>query len=153
MAGTFSQINIHAVFAVKYRESIIAPEWRKRLFSYMNGILRAETDFALAVDGWYDHVHLFFEQKTSQSTADILRIVKANSSKWINEQHFLPGKFNWQEGYGAFSYSRSQRDDVIKYIMSQEQHHKKVTFREEYLNMLEAFGIPHDPKYLFDFFE
>jgi hypothetical protein len=119
----------------------------------MNGILRAETGFALAVGGWKDHVHLFFEQKTAQSTADVLRVVKTNSSKWINDLNLTREKFNWQDGYGAFSYARSQRDQVIKYVMNQERHHAKCTFREEYLRMLNEFEIPHDPKYLFDFFD
>lgn len=153
MADTYSQINIHAVFAVRNREGIILPEWREDLFRYISGTLKKEAGYPLAVGGWKDHVHIFFELRPAQSTADVLRVVKANSAKWINENGFLHGKFAWQEGYGAFSYSRSQRDSVIGYIKNQEQHHQTKTFREEYLGMLAAFEIPHEPKYLFEFFE
>ncbi len=96
MANTFSQINIHAIFAVKFRECLIQPAWEERLFEYIGSILRDETDYCLAVGGWKDHVHLFFEQKPSQCTSDVLRAVKANSSRWINDQHFTPQKFAWQ---------------------------------------------------------
>jgi REP element-mobilizing transposase RayT len=144
---------MHAVFAVRNREGIILPEWREELFRYISGTLKKETGYALAVGGWKDHVHIFFELRPAQSTADVLCVVKANSARWINENGFLRGKFAWQEGYGAFSYSRSQRDTVIGYIMNQEQHHQIKTFREEYLGMLDAFEIPYEPKYLFEFFE
>ncbi len=153
MANTYTQINIHAVFAVRHRVCVIRSPWREELFCYISGILREVAGYPLAVGGWKDHVHIFFEQKASQSTADVVGTVKSNSAKWVNEQRLLPGKFGWQEGYGGFSHSRSQRDQVIGYIMNQEQHHRNKTFREEYLKMLDDFCIGHDPKYLFDFFE
>lgn len=153
MANTFSQINIHAVFAVRHREGIILPEWRENLFRYIAGILKKEADYCLAVGGWKDHVHIFFEQRPAHATADILRVVKSNSSKWVNEQGLLRGNFAWQEGYGAFSYSKSQRHQVINYIMTQESHHQELCFRQEYLKMLDDFDIAHDPKYLFEFFD
>jgi REP element-mobilizing transposase RayT len=153
MPGTFSQINIHAVFAVRFREAMIAASWREDLFRYISGILRDTVDYPLAVGGWKDHVHIFYEQKPAQSTSDVLRVVKANSSKWINEIGVLRSRFAWQEGYGAFSYSRSQRSEVVGYIMNQEDHHRGKTFREEYLGLLDLFGIPFDARYLFEFFE
>ena len=121
-------------------------------FKYISGILTNSNQFSLAVNGYKDHVHLFFEMNPANSLSEIVRIVKANSSKWINENRLIPGKFSWQEGYGGFSYSRSQRDDVIKYIIKQEEHHHKKTFREEYLSILKSFEISFDERYIFDFY-
>ncbi len=149
MANTFTQINIHLIFAVQGRENILRNSFRENLFKYIYGILRESKQYPLAVNGYLDHVHAFFELNPINSVSDIARIVKANSSKWINENKFVRGKFHWQKGYGAFSYSRSQRDNVIKYIMEQEKHHKKKTFREEYLEFLKAFNVKYDERYLF----
>jgi REP element-mobilizing transposase RayT len=107
----------------------------------------------LAVNGYKDHVHAFFELNPSLALSDVMRDIKTNSSKWINEHHFVQGHFSWQKGYGAFSYARSQRNNVIKYIMNQEKHHSKKTFREEYLELLEKFEIPFENNYVFEFFE
>ncbi|MBI2619340.1 MAG: IS200/IS605 family transposase [Ignavibacteriales bacterium] len=153
MANTYSQINIHCVFAVKEREKIITKDFRDDLHRYMAGILRNDDAYPLAVGGWQDHVHTFFELPVTRSVSDQMRMLKASSSKWINDNRLVKGKFNWQEGYGAFSHSRSQRDAVIRYIMNQEEHHRVKTFREEYLDFLREFEIPYDEKYLFDFFE
>ena len=114
MANTYSQLNVHCVFAVKGRENLIATHFRDDLHRYMSGILKNDGSFPLAVNGWMDHVHVFFELSVTMTVADQMRMLKATSSKWINDNKFLPGKFSWQEGYGAFSYSRSQRDSVIK---------------------------------------
>ncbi|HED06738.1 MAG TPA: IS200/IS605 family transposase [Ignavibacteria bacterium] len=149
MANTFTQINIHLIFAVQGRENILRNSFRENLFKYIYGILRESKQYPLAVNGYLDHVHAFFELNPINSVSDIARIVKANSSKWINENKFVRNKFHWQKGYGAFSYSRSQRDNVIKYIMEQEKHHKKKTFREEYLEFLKAFNVKYDERYLF----
>src|SRR5215813_1965371 len=149
MANTYSQINIHCVFAVKGRENILADHFRDDLFRYIHGILKKNNVFPLAVGGWKDHVHVFFELKPDIKISDLMRMVKASSSKWINEQGFLRGKFNWQEGYGAFSYSRSQRDTVINYIINQEKHHKSKTFREEYLELLRRFEIEYKNEFVF----
>jgi len=149
MANTFTQINIHLIFAVQGRENILRNSFRENLFKYIHGILRESKQYPLAVNGYLDHVHAFFELNPINSVSDIARIVKANSSKWINENKFVRNKFHWQKGYGAFSYSRSQRDNVIKYIMEQEKHHKKKTFREEYLEFLKAFNVKYDERYLF----
>ena len=149
MANTYTQINIHAVFAVKGKENILKKEIRKRIFEYISGIIKGMGLFPLAVNGFSDHVHVFFELKPDVSISKVLQIIKSNSSKWINENHLIPGKFEWQNGYGAFSYSRSQRDTVIKYIMEQENHHKKRSFRDEYLDLLRKYEVEFDEKYLF----
>jgi putative transposase len=153
MPNTYSQINIHTIFAVKGRENLLYPEFKSQLFMYISGILSNAGQFPLAVNGASDHVHLFFELNPAHSISEILRIVKSNSSKWINDKRFVKGKFRWQEGYGAFSYSRSARNEVINYIINQEEHHKKTSFREEYLIMLTKFDIPYDSKYLFEFYD
>jgi REP element-mobilizing transposase RayT len=152
MANTYTQLNTHVVFAVKGRDNILPSKIRPELFKYISGILTNSNQFSLAVNGYKDHVHLFFEMNPANSLSEIVRIVKANSSKWINENRLIPGKFSWQEGYGGFSYSRSQRDDVIKYIIKQEEHHHKKTFREEYLSILKSFEISFDERYIFDFY-
>ncbi len=139
MAKTFSQINIHCVFAVKNRENIITNDFREDLHKYMSGVLRKSNTYPLSIGGWKDHIHIFFELNPDSNVSDIMRILKASSSKWINDKKLVNGKFQWQEGYGAFSYSRSQRDSVIKYIKNQEKHHKSKTFREEYFELLRKF--------------
>jgi len=153
MPNTYTQINIHAVFTVKGRENLLTQKFRPKLFEYISGILKNIDQFPLAVNGYQDHVHIFFELKPTRTITEIMRIVKSNSSKWINENGFINGKFSWQEGYGAFSYSRSQRNDVINYIINQEQHHSKVPFKTEYLELLNKFDVEYDNKYLFEFLE
>lgn len=153
MANTYTQLNIHCVFAVHGRENYITSNFREDLFRYMSGILKGDKSFPLAVNGWLDHVHVFFELQPTMCVSDQMRMLKATSSKWINDNKFLLGKFRWQEGFGAFSYSRSQRDGVIKYIMNQEKHHQKQSFREEYLDLLQKFEVPFEDKYLFEFYD
>ncbi|MCC7400151.1 MAG: IS200/IS605 family transposase [Chitinophagaceae bacterium] len=153
MSNTYSQISIHSVFAVKDRQNVITKEWRDELHKYISGIITGNGATSLAVGGWKDHVHIFYGMPVTTSISNFMSIVKANSSKWINEQHFIKGKFQWQSGYGAFSYSKSQRDNVIKYIMTQEEHHRTKTFREEYLKMLSDFEVEYDEKYLFEFYD
>ena len=153
MANTYSQISIHCVFAVKGRENIITQNFRDDLHKYMSGVLKNDDVFPLAVGGWKDHIHVFFELLPNLKISDIIRNLKSVSSKWINDNHFVLGKFQWQEGYGAFSYSRSQRNDVIKYIINQEEHHRTKTFREEYLEMLKKFEVEFKDEYVFDFYE
>ena len=153
MANTYSQITIHSVFAVKHRENFILKPWRDNLHAYISGIITSKEAKSLAVGGWKDHVHILFGMPVTTSISDFMSTVKANSSKWINEQGFIKSKFEWQSGYGAFSYSKSQRDVVIKYIMNQEEHHKTKTFKEEYLKMLSDFEVEYDDQYLFDFYD
>jgi len=153
MANTFSKINIHVVFTVSGKENILVKTFRPELFKYIAGILNQSGQYSLAVNGYLDHVHAFFELKPSQCLSDIVREVKASSSKWINDKKLVKGKFAWQEGYGAFSYARSQRDNVINYIINQETHHQKKSFREEYLDLLNKFEVKYDPTYLFEFYD
>jgi REP element-mobilizing transposase RayT len=153
MPNTYSQISIHAVFAVKGRENFITRDWRDELHRYISGIITENNAKSLAVGGWKDHVHIFFGMPVTTCIADFMSIIKASSSKWINEKRFVKGKFQWQSGYGAFSYSKSQRDGVIKYIMTQEDHHRIKTFKEEYLKMLADFAVEYDAKYLLEFYD
>lgn len=153
MANTYSQITIHAVFAVKLRQNFIAKEWRDKLHQYIAGILANKGAKPLAVGGWQDHVHILFGMPVTTCIADLMSAVKASSSSWINQQQFIKGKFEWQAGYGAFSFAKSQRDIVIKYIMNQEEHHQQKTFKEEYIKMLTDFDIAYDTKYLFEFYD
>ncbi len=153
MANTYTRMNVHAVFSVKGRGNFISEKWRGELHRYMAGILKETNNYSLAVGGYKDHVHIFFELNPSISVSDVLKNVKSKSSKWINTKGFVAGKFEWQAGYGAFSYSRSQRDSVIRYIMRQEQHHGKRTFKDEYLELLQKNDIKYDDVYLFEFYD
>jgi len=125
------------------RENFLLKTFRPRLFEYISGILKNTGQYSLAVNGWKDHVHIFFELQPSKNISDIMEVVKSNSSKWINENNFVPGKFQWQKGYSAFSYVRSQRNNVIQYIINQEEHHRQNTFRKEYLRLSEI-GIIYE---------
>jgi putative transposase len=153
MANTYTQVNIQCVFAVKGRQNLLASSFRDELFQYMSAVLKSHHAYPLAVGGWTDHVHVFFEMPTDRSISDLMRDVKAISSKWINENKFVPGRFQWQSGYGAFSYSKSQRDNVIRYIMRQEEHHKRQTFKNENLELLKRLDVPYNPNYLFEFYD
>lgn len=153
MANTYTQLNMHVVFSVKGRENFLLNTFRDDLFKYISGILNKLEQYPLAVNGYKDHVHIFFEIQPTKSLSEIIRIVKSNSSKWINKENFIRGKFSWQEGYGGFSYSRSQRNNVIQYIIKQEEHHNKRTFREEYLELLKLFEIDFNDQYIFEFYE
>ena len=153
MANTYSQITIHAVFAVRCRENFILREWRDSLHQYISGIITGKGAKSLAVGGWKDHVHILFGMPLTTCISDFMSVIKANSSGWINEQRFVNGKFQWQSGYGAFSYAKSQRDVVIKYIMNQEEHHRTKTFNEEYFKMLTDFDVEYEDKYLFEFYK
>jgi len=119
----------------------------------MSGILKNDNSYPLAVNGWLDHVHVFFELPVTMSIAKQMQMLKASSSKWINDNKLVKGKFSWQEGYGAFSYAHSPRNNVINYIINQEEHHKQKTFKEEYLKMLTDFEVKYNSDYLFEFFE
>lgn len=153
MANTYTQVNIHAVFSVKGRENFIQKNFRNELHQYISGILKNEKQYPLAVNGWKDHIHLFFELNPITCISDLLRVVKSKSSKWINDNKFIPDRFSWQEGYGAFSYSKSQRNNVIQYIINQEQHHKLKSFRKEYIDLLDKFEIEFNERYMFMFYD
>jgi putative transposase len=150
MANTFTQIYIHVVFSVKQRVSLIRQDWREELHKYITGIIQNQGNKLLAINSMLDHIHILIGMKPDASLSELVRDLKANSSKWINEKKFLRTKFFWQEGYGAFSYSHSQLDKVIHYITDQQEHHKKRTFKEEYISFLKKYDVPYDPKYVFD---
>jgi len=148
MANTFTQIYIQFVFAVQNRASLIQQEWKDELYKYITGIVQKNGHKLIAINGTANHVHIFVGYKPHQIIPDLMQDVKGSSSKWINEKRFVKGKFNWQEGYGAFSYSHSQIDQVVRYINNQEKHHKRKTFREEYILLLKKFNIQFEGKYI-----
>ena len=139
MAGTFSQIYIQVVFAVNGRTNLLQKPWRDEVFKYMSGIIKGKNQKAIIVNGVANHVHLFVGLKPSMSLSDLIRDVKNNSSNFINGQKLVRGKFSWQEGFGSFSYSHSQIDQVYQYILNQEEHHHKRTFKEEYMDFMGNF--------------
>jgi putative transposase len=149
MANTYTQIHIQAVFSVQNRECIILKSWKDELFKYITGIVQNNNHRLLAINGMPDHVHLLFGLRPAQSLSDLMQDIKGSSSKWINEKRFVRGKFSWQEGYGAFSYSKAELPNVLSYIDNQQIHHRKKTFTEEYLEMLKEFEIEYDERYVF----
>jgi len=149
MANTYTQIHIQAVFAVQNRQSLIQKEWAAKLYKYMTGIVQKNGHKMLQINGMPDHVHLFFGLRPSQSLSDLMKMVKGDSSEWINQNGFTKTKFSWQAGYGAFSYAKSQVPKVIQYIKNQEEHHRKKTFVEEYQAFLYAFEVDYDERYIF----
>jgi REP element-mobilizing transposase RayT len=150
MAGTYSQIYIQVVFAVKGRESLIHPDWRDELHSYVAGIIKGKNHKSIIVNGMSDHIHALIGLRP---VADLVRDVKNNSSNFINDRQLTREKFSWQEGYGAFSYSHSQLESVYDYILNQELHHQKKTFKEEYQDFLKKFNIEHKEEFLFEWID
>ena len=153
MPNTYSQIYIQIVFAVQGRQNLIPKQHREELHKYITGIVQNREQKMLSIFCMPDHTHLLVGVKPSITISDLVRDIKAGSSKFINDNNWIKGKFHWQEGFGAFSYSRSQIDTVIKYILRQEEHHKKQTFKEEYVDFLKRFEIEYDEKYLFEWLE
>ena len=149
MSDTYTQIHIHVVFAVQNRQSLIQDSWKNRLYQYITGIIQNQGNKLLAINGMPDHIHILFGLKPTLSLSDLMRDVKGDSSRWINENKLAFGRFSWQEGYGAFSYSKSQIHDVATYIENQEKHHQKKSFYEEYLKILRDFEVEFDDKYVF----
>ncbi len=149
MANTYTQVYIQTVFAVQNRLSLLKKEWRDDLFKYITGIVTNQGHKLIIINGVANHVHMFVGMKPVQSLSDLMQDVKGDSSKWINRNRLVKGKFEWQAGYGAFSYSLSQIDQVCKYIANQEEHHRKKTFTEEYKELLNEFKIDFDDKYIF----
>lgn len=149
MANTYTQIHIHFIFSVKYREGIIHQSWREELYKYITGIVQNNHHKLVCINGTSDHIHILIGMKPTQSVSELMQDIKGSSSKWINENKLVNSKFEWQQGYGAFSYSKSQLENVIAYINNQEKHHKSKTFKEEYLDFLEKFEIHFDSKYIF----
>ncbi|MBV6504605.1 MAG: hypothetical protein ILNGONEN_00153 [Syntrophorhabdaceae bacterium] len=153
MANSYTQIYIHVVFAVQGRQNLIPKEHKEELHKYITGIVQNKGQKLIAINSMPDHVHVFIGMKPNVALSDLVRDVKNNSSGFINEKKWMRGRFNWQKGFGAFSYGHSQIDAVVKYIITQEKHHAKKTFREEYLEMLKKFAVEYDEKYLFEWIE
>ena len=153
MPGTFSKIYIQVVFAVKGRQNLINNNWKTELHKYIAGIVKGKDQKPIIVNGMPDHIHAFIGLRPAMSISDLVRDIKNNSSNFINDHKFVKGKFSWQDGYGAFSYSHSHIGTVYDYILNQEKHHKKITFKEEYLEFLKKFEVEYDEKYLFEWYD
>ena len=149
MANTYTQIHIQTVFAVQNRESLISNQWKIDLYKYISGIIQNHDHKVLQINGMSDHIHILFGMRPTQSLSDLMKQVKQDSSKWINQNTIVKGKFSWQAGYGAFSYSKNDLTKVINYIKNQEDHHKLKTFHEEYLELLKEFEINFEDRFLF----
>jgi REP element-mobilizing transposase RayT len=149
VANTYTQIHLQAIFAVKKRTGLIQKEWKDELYKYITGIIQAYDHKLLAINGMPDHLHIFFGMRPIQSLSDLMQNIKQDSSKWINQKKFIKEKFEWQSGFGAFSYSKSQASSVINYVHNQESHHRKIRFQDEYKKFLEKFEIAYDERYIF----
>ncbi|HEX8142562.1 MAG TPA: IS200/IS605 family transposase [Pyrinomonadaceae bacterium] len=153
MANTYTQIYIQVVFAVGSRQSLILRENKEELHKYITGIVSRQNQKLIAINSMPDHVHILIGLRPDMALSSLVREIKASSSKFINDRRWIRGRFNWQEGFGAFSYAHSQLNAVIRYIENQEQHHNRRSFKEEYLNMLKRFAIAYEDRYVFDFIE
>ena len=153
MANTYTQLYIQIVFAVSKREDLIPKEHKDEVYKYMTGVIQKRKHKLIAINGMPDHIHIFIGLHPEQSLSDLIGDVKRATTKFIKKQPWMKYEFSWQRGFGAFSYSRSHIDAVVKYIDNQEIHHKKKTFREEYLEMLKKFDVDFNEKYIFDFLD
>lgn len=153
MANTYSQIHIQIIFTVKGRQNLIPGKKREELHKIIAGIVKNRKQKLLSVFAMPDHIHLLVGVSTNICISDLVRDIKAGTSKYISDNNWVRGKFAWQEGYGAFSYSKSQIDNVIRYVANQEQHHKKKSFKEEYIDFLQKFEVDYDKRYLFEWIE
>ena len=149
MANTYTQLHIQFIFAVKYRAALIESFWKESLHKYITGIFQNNKHKMLQLNSMLDHIHILIGLNSEQSISSIIQNVKSESSKWINNQNLTRKRFAWQDGYGAFSYSKSHLPQVIHYIQQQEQHHRKQTFIQEYKSFLDAFNIEYDERYIF----
>jgi putative transposase len=151
--STYSQIYIQIVFAVKNRQAIIDSSWDEQLYKYITGIVQAKGQKMIAINGVRDHIHVFIGMKPSCNLSDLVREIKKSSNAFIKENKLSPFKFEWQEGYGAFSYSHWDFPKIANYVMNQKEHHKKKTFKEEYIGIMREFEVEYKPEYTFDWFE
>lgn len=149
MPNSYTKLHIQFVFAVKHREALIHNEWKENLHQYITGIFQQNKHKMLQINSMADHIHIFIGMRPHQSISALVQNVKTESSKWIKAQKFCKGLFGWQDGYGAFSYSKSHVPDVIRYIQNQEIHHRKETFLDEYRKMLKLFEVDYDEQYIF----
>jgi putative transposase len=153
MPNTYSQIYIQVVFAVQGRKNLIQASWEERLHQYITGVLQNKGQKMLAINGMPDHIHIFFGMKPDCCISDLVREIKKSSNDFVNSNRLSHYRFKWQEGFGVFSYSRSHIDRVVKYIYNQKNHHRKRTFRQEYLELLDKFEIDYDERYLFEWYD
>ena len=153
MPNTYTQLYIQFVFAVKHRESLIRNEWKNDLYKYITGIVQNNKSKMLAINGTADHIHIFIGYKPTIAIPDLVKDIKLASGLWINENKLTSHRFNWQEGYGAFSYRLRDIDEICRYIQNQQMHHQKKSFKMEYIEFLRDFAIEYDDKYLFEFFD
>lgn len=149
MANTFTQLHVQLIFAVQNRISLIHDAWKDELYKYFTGIIQSNNHKMLIGNGMPDHVHLFIGMRPTQSIAELMWELKQSSSKWINQRGFVRGKFQWQDGYGAFSYTKKEIPIVCNYIQYQQEHHRKVSFSEEYRKLLDEFEVEYDERYIF----
>lgn len=149
MANTYTKLYIQFVFAVQNRRSLIRPEWEEELYKYITGIIQNKSHKMIAINGMPDHLHMFIGFQPVDHMSELIKVVKGESTKWIKEQGYADGSFKWQAGYGAFSYSRSHIDRVYHYIQNQKEHHRKKSFREEYIELLKKFDVDYDERYIF----
>ncbi len=149
MANTYTQLYFHIVFAVKGRQNHISKKWKDELYKYITGIVTNRNQKMMIINGMPDHIHILVGTKPNCNLSDLVRDIKANASKWINEKKFVNGKFEWQTGFGAFTIGQSQIPKILNYIKAQEEHHKKKSFKEEYIDFLNAYQIDYKNEYLF----
>ncbi|MEO6731948.1 MAG: IS200/IS605 family transposase [Ferruginibacter sp.] len=149
MPNTYTQIHIQFVFAVKYRLALISAPWQDELHQYITGIIQNKSHKMLSINSMPDHLHMLIGFRPDANMSQLIQVVKSESSQWVNDNHLCSQNFSWQEGFGAFSYSKSHVPNVILYIQNQEAHHRKQTFREEYISFLKAFEIDFDERYIF----
>jgi len=153
MANTYTQCYFHLVFAVKNRNALIRKTWRDELEKYITGIIQNHNHKVLAIRSMPDHIHIFLGYNITHLIPDLVEEVKTSSNAWIKNNRLSPYKFEWQKGYGAFTHARSQLDTVVRYVLTQEEHHQKKSFREEYLEMLRKNDVDFNEKYIFEFFD
>jgi len=149
MANTYHQVYLQTVFAVKYRHAVINPVWKPKLLGVLGNLINETGCKTIIVNGVEDHVHCFLGLRPAVSISELMKVIKSKSSKYINENELTPNRFEWQEGYGVFSYSQKHVDRVFKYIQNQEEHHRKQLFRNEYLELLQEFKVAYDEQYVF----
>ena len=150
MASTYTHLLYHVVYGTKHRQPLIQPDLRERLYEYIGGIVREEGGTLVEIGGVADHVHLALRLRATPAVADVIKVVKAKSSKWVNDNRLTATRFAWQKGYAAFSVSPSQLERLVKYIRTQEQHHRRLSFKEELITLLEKHGIEYDERYVFE---
>ncbi len=153
MANSYKKVYLHIVFAVKHRQALLEKTWRNNLFAYISGILNKRGHFSLAVNGHFDHIHMFFDYNFNELISDLVREIKKSSSQYISENKLTKYKFEWQTGYSVFSNGYREKDMIINYIINQESHHSATAFRDEYIAMLNDYEVEFKDEYVFDFFD